>query len=138
MLGKRNPLALAARVRKLLNCDEETEQRIAKEVFLPESDYGNPFIATDFVRASDREACDKIIEQVAGLKPNGDALAQLHSPTHVKMENGGKRWHAVVVHTEVRKGRYCTIHKKTKWYQTQTEVAIAVCELVDGKRDYAQ
>lgn len=137
MLGKRNPLALARRVRKLLDCDEETEQRIARDVFLPEPDYNDPFVATDFVRASDRETCDEIFEKVVKIKPNGDALTQLHSPVTVTMENGGKRWHAVVVHTEIRKGRYCTIKKKTKWFRTQTEVAIAVCELVDGKRDYA-
>lgn len=138
MLGKRNPLALARRVRKLLDCDEETEREITRKIFLPEPDYNDPFVATDFVRAFDRKTCDEIIEQVAKLKVNGDALDRLHSPVTVTMENGGKRWHAVVVHTEIRKGRYCAIEKKTKWYRTQTEVAIAVCELVDGKRDYTQ
>lgn len=138
MLGKRNPLALAKRVRKLLDCDEKTEQRIAREVFLPEPDYGDPFIATDFVRASDRETCDEIFKKVMKIKVNGDTLAQLHSPVTVTMENGGKHWHAMVVRTEIRKGRYCTDKKKTKSFKTQTEVAIVVCELVDGKRDYTQ
>lgn len=137
-MRKRDPLVLAARVRKLLNLSEKMEQKVARDIFLPEPDYGDPFIATDFKRTHDRKRCDEIFRKVAGLNINGDALVQLHSPVSVRMENGGKRWRAVVVRVEVRKGRYCTIKKKTKFFKTQTETAIAACELIDGKRDYTQ
>ena len=110
---------------------------ILRHVLVPEPDYGDSNRVTNFVQSVDRKYADLVLE-TAGLKPSGDALAQLHSAVVVELVNGGKYWRGIVRRRVVKNGRYVDVVQKTGKFRTQLETAVAVCALIDGKRVYVK